>query len=459
MTREAARGAEPRRTDRGKAAWEDGEIRYLTEAAGRIDAWLWQHRDQSVDTSVDNVPFLGRGGATTDSSPPSSRGNRRELNPIEIQRVTRGLQHLSVGSTESLGPSWTGSQDRMSAKLPHFRTPVFHGTEGENYLRFFEEMEGLSRLMQWSDNEHLQIVKLGLKDGAATWLKAKADADQDTVDKVKAIIKEAFGDKRPSWQKHRDLSNLQQEKGQSVRAFALKIKEYANSEDPNDAHLLAVFIAGVPRHIGIELAKSELATLDQAVAQAVRIESVDKRSSERKAGLMSMEMDADKGESHASHGKGQMREFEGMMENMFAEYQNHGDGYTGYGGGYGNGGGQRGGNRGGRGRYTNQGNYNNQAQGGTPPGGVLTNEEYKQRSLRRAQEYRKQRRIWRGEHGPEADNSEAARYCIIHDSRTHATADCMLLREDHPASQAQGATGNVRAKQVTFAPNSINQGN
>ena len=389
----------------------------------------------------------------------SGTGNRRELNPIEIQKVTRGLQHLSVGSTESLGPSWTGSQDRMSAKLPHFRTPVFHGTEGENYLRFFEEMEGLSRLMQWSDNEHLQIVKLGLKDGAATWLKAKADVDQDSVDKVKVIIKEAFGDKRPRWQKHWDLSNLQQEKGQSVRAFALKIKEYANSEDPNDAHLLAVFIAGVPRHIGIELAKSELATLDQAVAQAVRIESVDKRSSERKAGLMNMEMDADQGTSQVSHSKGQMREFEGMMENMLADYQTQGDGYTGYGGGYGNGGGQRGGNRGGRGRYTNQGNYNNQAQGGAPPGGALTNEEYKQRSLRRAQEYRRQRRMWRGEHGPEAVNSEAARYCIIHDSRTHTTADCMLLREDHPAGQAPGDTGNARTKQVTFAPNTINQGN
>ena len=442
----------------------DGENRFLGEAAGRIDSWVQRHRDQSVDKNVDDVSPIRLSGTPTGSSQASSTGNRRELNPLEIQEVTKGLKHLSVGSSESQGSLWQDHRVNMSTRLPHFRIPVFHGNEGENYIRFFDEMEGLARISGWSQNEHLQIVKLGLKDGAATWLKAKADQDQDSVEKVKAIIKEAFGDKRPNWQKHRDLSNLQQEKGQSVRAFALKIKEYANPEDQNDAHLLAVFIAGVPRHISIELAKSELTTLDQAVAQAVRIESVDKRSADRKAGLMNMEMEGAAQGVYRNQDKVQVREFDHMMENLFMEYPNSGSGFAAYQGGYGQGNYNRGGFRGGRGRYANQGNYNNHAQGGTPPGGPLTAEEYKQRSLMRAKEYKRQMRIYLGQQEPDnssgkVEGTNTPRYCIIHDSKTHATADCLLLRDDPPVCQGPGEAGISGTKQVTFAPPTLNQGN
>ena len=68
--------------------------------------------------------------------------------------------------------------------------------------RFFDEMAGLMRISGWSPDEYLEIVKIGLKGGAATWLKAVPRDDQDSLEKVKAIIKEAFGDKRPRWQRH-----------------------------------------------------------------------------------------------------------------------------------------------------------------------------------------------------------------------------------------------------------------
>ena len=38
--------------------------------------------------------------------------------------------------------------------------------------RFFDEMAGLMRISGWNPDEYLEIVKIGLKDGAATWLKA-----------------------------------------------------------------------------------------------------------------------------------------------------------------------------------------------------------------------------------------------------------------------------------------------
>ena len=284
-----------------------------------------------------------------------------ELNPIEVRtpQPNKGLigrvSGTPEGSSGYLGANW-GHDEVEMARLPNFKMPLFHGKEGENYERFFDEMAGLMRISGWSPDEYLEIVKIGLKGGAATWLKAVPRDDQDSLEKVKAIIKEAFGDKRPRWQRHRDLHNLRQEKGQSVRDFALKIKEYALPEDVDDGQLLSVFVAGLPRHIGMELAKSELSSLDKAVAQAVRIESVDKRSTDRKPDLMVLEMNKATGAGNERTAEINMCEFNNMMENQFMDYQNPGATNQ---GGYGRG--QN--NYRGRNRYQNQGNFNNRMQG------------------------------------------------------------------------------------------------
>ena len=46
------------------------------------------------------------------------------------------------------------------ARLPNFKMPLFHGKEGENYERFFDEMAGLMRILGWNPDEYLEIVKL-----------------------------------------------------------------------------------------------------------------------------------------------------------------------------------------------------------------------------------------------------------------------------------------------------------
>ena len=260
----------------------------------RTTLWVAQHQGQSVDESVDDVKAPRLSGSSGGSSRPLSADKREELNPIEVGQtqprvgLSGGVTGTPEGSLGYLGANWGNEEDEM-ARMPNFKMPIFHGKEGENYERFFDEMAGLMRISGWNPDEYLEIVKIGLKDGAATWLKAVPTADQNSLEKVKAIIKEAFGDKRPKWQRHRDLHNLRQEKGQSVRDFALKVKEYALPEDVDDGHLLSVFVAGLPRHIGMELAKSELTSLDKAVAQAVRIESVDKRGMDRKSDLLVLE--------------------------------------------------------------------------------------------------------------------------------------------------------------------------
>ena len=400
-----------------------------------------------MDESVDDVKALRLSASSEGSGRPLSAERGEELNPIEVgpSQSRKGLPGRVSGTPEGssgyLGANW-GQDEVEMARLPNFKMPLFHGKEGENYERFFDEMAGLMRISGWSPDEYLEIVKIGLKDGAATWLKAVPRDDQDSLEKVKAIIKEAFGDKRPRWQRHRDLHNLRQEKGQSVRDFALKIKEYALPEDVDDGQLLSVFVAGLPRHIGMELAKSELSSLDKAVAQAVRIESVDKRGTDRKPDLMVLEMSKATGARNERTTEINMCEFDNMMENQFLEYQNQGNPNP---GGYG---------RGqspyrGRGRYQNQGNFNNRMQG-SQQGGPLDEHDYKQRSMMRAAEYKRMMRLKTGGSTPTHTNNPGGenqlRFCIIHDSRSHSTAECHLLRDIYPPNAGDGRTNRAPNK-------------
>ena len=402
----------------------------LEGPGNRTTLWVTKHQSQSVDESVEDIKALRLSASSEESGRQFSTERREELNPLEVGSTPprKGLPGRVSGTPEGssgyLGANW-GRDEVAMARMPNFKMPLFHGKEGENYERFFDEMAGLMRISGWSPDEYLEIVKIGLKGGAATWLKAVPRDDQDSLEKVKAIIKEAFGDKRPRWQRHRDLHNLRQEKGQSVRDFALKIKEYALPDDVDDGQLLSVFVAGLPRHIGMELAKSELSSLDKAVAQAVRIESVDKRGTDRKPELMVLEMGRNMGARNEQTTEINMCEFDNMMENQFLEYQNQGQANT---GGY-----NRGqGNYRGRSRYQNQGNFNNRVQG-SQSGRQLNESEYKQRSMTRAAEYKRMMRLQTGGANPTPIGNSGGgaqfRYCIIHDSRSHATAECDLLRD------------------------------
>ena len=148
-------------------------------------------------------------------------------------------------STISFILSSGDEEEPRMARTPNFKMPVFTGTEAEDYDRFFDQMECMKDIYGWDDPQYLRIVKLGLKGGAATWLKPIPDGDKNTLEKIKVIMREAFGDRRPDWQKIRDLNNLKQEKGQTVREFALKLQEYAAKVGCGDETLLSAFISGV----------------------------------------------------------------------------------------------------------------------------------------------------------------------------------------------------------------------
>ena len=97
---------------------------------------------------------------------------------------------------------------------------------------------------------------------------------------------------------------------------------------------------------------------------------------------------------------------------------------------------------------------------GSQPARALSEYDYKQRSLARAAEYKRMMKLQTGGAGVRPiDSSEGGaeqRYCIIHDSRSHTTGQCDLVKDIYKQPPEEPAT-QARTKQVTFVPS--NQGN
>jgi hypothetical protein len=335
------------------------------------------------------------------------------------------------------------------------KLPTFSGSGNENYERFFDEMDIMKEINGWNDATFLNIVKFHIKGGAATWLKSTAEDAQDSIEKVRGILKETFGDKRPAWLRHRDLNNLRQEKNEDVTAFALRVKTYMR---PNmeDGEFISVFVSGLHRGLGQELAKADLKSFHDAVGMAVRLESVEKKHLDKKGDLMLLERTTESQQVEEHDGD---PAFIGVVENYFIgtntpatsyspvppTYQQAAAPYNSnpaarsYRPNQSSYGPPRGGNGAARGgRFAGQGYYNNRMQG--PPAGRgsgLNMEEYRARAVNRAEAYRKTMdrlyglTITEAASGTPDGGNDNGKYCIIHDARSHSTEECALLTDYH----------------------------
>ena len=246
----------------------------------------------SVSTEGDDGVIGGQAEILT--KPVSDTAGKSILN-IECQ-VAGGSpatpSETSGSGTEAENIVPTQSVDIMAAsngvRLPSMKMPTYSGGTNENYERFFDEMNIMKEINKWDDAIFLNIVKFHIKGGAATWMKSIPNTDQDTLEKVRNILKETFGDKRPAWLRHRDLNNLRQEKNEEVTSFALRVKTYMRPK-MEDGEFISVFVSGLHRSIGNELAKAELKTFKDAVGMAVRLESVEKKHPEKKGDLLLLE--------------------------------------------------------------------------------------------------------------------------------------------------------------------------
>ena len=117
----------------------------LEGPGNRTTLWVTKHQSQSVDESVEDIKALRLSASSEESGRQFSTERREELNPLEVGSTPprKGLPGRVSGTPEGssgyLGDNW-GRHEVAMARMPNFKMPLFHGKEGENYERFFDEM-------------------------------------------------------------------------------------------------------------------------------------------------------------------------------------------------------------------------------------------------------------------------------------------------------------------------------
>ena len=408
----------------------------------------WRERDQQKGTRGEQSRNIAIQKVTEQRQRTEEEDKRRQEGNKEIEEIEEEEADIEIGIIR-------GEGEEINMPNPSLKLPTFQGKQGEDYAEFLDEIHMIAGVCGWADDMELQYVKLCIKGAAATWMKAIEEDKKDTLAKVREILKETFDDNRSPWQKHQDLTHLKQEKGQSVRDFALQVKEY-DGPGKDDSSMISVFVSGVKDSIAEELEKATQLTFNSAVQRAEVLESIERRRQGRKVKLGMGEVYETRNNNLKGYESNE-EEMNKMMEMCAMEYrkqwngasqgatgwndgnrqggqlgfqpaptyqnrqpnyeqQQRGDQYqrgnNGQGGSGNSSRGDRGSNRGNANQY-----MNNRIQGG--PEDIAN----KQRGTNRVREYMR----LLGEPTTQRDGEHNGKYCLIHDATSHTTDDCYYL--------------------------------
>ena len=192
----------------------------------------------------------------------------RERNEDSVEEENRDIDSSEESEEEII----MANQPRPALNLPSF-----DGSVGNKVEAYINEMQTLTDICGWNDIVALQMMKFGLKDKAADWIRALPDDQKDTVAHLQQAMRLIYGDRRPQWQQQKDFFGRKQLPNQSVLEFAGCLREEQARTQIAEATLLAVFIEGLLPSIATNVMLADPPGFEDAVNIAVRIESVGKR--------------------------------------------------------------------------------------------------------------------------------------------------------------------------------------
>ena len=107
----------------------------------------------------------------------------------------------------------------QAGRWPNLRLPTFGGKPEEFVDNYFDQIDSMAKIYSWNDDQTLAMSLHGLVHEAGDWVKTLAATEKDTYEHLRDAVKKLFGDRRPSWQRHRDLFSIKQGRGQSVLQY------------------------------------------------------------------------------------------------------------------------------------------------------------------------------------------------------------------------------------------------
>ena len=159
-------------------------------------------------------------------------------------------------------------------KLPNLPLPTFSGLSNECVLTYFDEIESMARIYNWPEGHILAMALHGLKGRAHDWMKALDSSSRSSYRFFRSRLTDIFKDKRPDWQKHKDIFTIKQQKGQTALDYAGQLRGKQRSYGLSDEILTSVFISGLEANLANVLAIQNPASFSEAVDMASRLESV-----------------------------------------------------------------------------------------------------------------------------------------------------------------------------------------
>lgn len=164
--------------------------------------------------------------------------------------------------------------------------PGFDGEKPESLMPFFAAIDDIGEMSGWEDENKLKVARLKLSGAAQRFIQTQEPTSIATYTAFKTILKGRFSDKAPVHCYFQQLSMLQQKRGESIEAFADRvrvlnektIKTTANHEvnaalrEEANRRALDVFLRGLWGAVGEQTRLKFPATLQEAITTAVAIE-------------------------------------------------------------------------------------------------------------------------------------------------------------------------------------------
>lgn len=186
----------------------------------------------------------------------------------------------------------TGAASRPNFDLVN-SIAAFDGEKPEAILHLFDSIEDVGELSHWGDNEKLRVAKLKVTGAALKFIRAEDQGRLATYADFKKSLIDRFSDKAPQHCYFQQLSVVQQRRGETIEAFADRVKALnektirvtANPEvnaalrEEADRRALDAFVRGLIGSIGEQTRLAFPTTMREAITKAIAIDHITRAGS------------------------------------------------------------------------------------------------------------------------------------------------------------------------------------
>ncbi|KAG8310915.1 hypothetical protein J6590_108695 [Homalodisca vitripennis] len=171
----------------------------------------------------------------------------------------------------------------------------YDGEKADLVAPFFDNIEGIGELSNWSEAQKLQVLKLKLTGSALQFAKSDEKCkNSTTLEEIKAAFMERFGDSLPDHYYFEQLASIRQNRGETIEQFSDRVKRVSdktlrvtNNAEANqilreeaDRRAMDAFVRGLNGEIGRQTRIKFPKTFREAVTTAIALNNLEKRPSE-----------------------------------------------------------------------------------------------------------------------------------------------------------------------------------